>query len=149
VTAKENDMRKLIILSFGLLASLSAFGATSTHFALGIPTANCIPVLSQDGMTLTQGQGAVCPQGFFGGGGWQISLPDGPITLYTCQATAGPLVKNGASATLTTTLSCADAPGWSGSITQDFTLERVYCGRGRYCESYVDVGGVGELTQLR
>lgn len=119
--------------------------AATTNFTLGAPTANCIPVLSQNGVALQSGQGAVCPQGFFGGGGWQISLPDGPITLYSCTGVAGPLVPNGTTATITTAINCID-PAWSGSIVQDFAQERVYCGRGRYCENYVDVGGAGELS---
>ena len=46
-------------------------GNVCTTFTLGAPTANCIPVLTQDGVSVPQFSGAVCSNGFFGGGGYR------------------------------------------------------------------------------
>ena len=67
-------------------------GNVCTTFTLGAPTANCIPVLTQDGVSVPQFSGAVCPHGFFGGGGLQIQLPTDPVSppnafvSYQCSA---------------------------------------------------------------
>src|SRR5258708_14634583 len=50
-------------------------GNVCTAFTLGPPTANCIPVLTQDGQPVPQFSGAVCPGGFFGGTAKPITVP--------------------------------------------------------------------------
>jgi len=78
-------MKVTVALAVLLTASVAAAQDVTTSFTLGTPTTNCIPVLSQDGVS--GGGGAVCPNG---GSAMQISLPHDPINpgyplnMYPC-----------------------------------------------------------------
>src|SRR4029077_17416936 len=96
----ENEMKAWSLLA--LIPAVAIAQQPSTSFTLGAVTANCIPVLSQDGAAtppLPPGSGpAVCPGGFFGNGDYEIYLltdhrqSGQHLTLYGCQANWGPLV---------------------------------------------------------
>ena len=114
--------------------NVDSAGNVCTAFTLGGSTANCIPVLTQDGQAVAQFSGAVCPLGFFGGGGMQIQLPRDPanpgnaLVSYLCSTA---LVSN-------------TAPGFSktplppGSIVESLSCDVNY--------GYVTATWVGTLT---
>src|SRR4030081_146822 len=85
-------MKPLIFCLLLLLcaATVGQAQTITTQFRLGHATANCIPVTTQDGVPVAAGAGAVCPQGFFGGGSMQVTLPNDPafpgqaLTMYIC-----------------------------------------------------------------
>src|SRR6185312_4236695 len=89
---EERVMTRFVFLFAWLFAAAAAAQDVGTTFTLGTPTANCIPLATQDGVS-TNGQGAVCPNGFYGGGSLQISLPNDPVNpgnsvdMYACTAT--------------------------------------------------------------
>ncbi len=64
------------LLLFLCAATAGQAQTVTTQFTLGKATANCIPVTAQDGVAVSSG--AVCPQGFFGGGALQVTLPNDP-----------------------------------------------------------------------
>jgi hypothetical protein len=156
---------------FTLLTLLFAIAAqaqdVSTSFTLGAPTANCIPVLTQDGAPAS---GAVCPSGFFDGAGLQISLQNDPIapgqslTLYACSTS---VVSNTVPAygtatqrppgSLVTAITCTGnenwyTPTWTGTLTYNYVSalrRRCTSGRGAHCvTNFVPVwaSGSGALT---
>jgi hypothetical protein len=121
----------------------------TTQFTLGRSTANCIPVTTQDGVPVAVGAGAVCPQGFFGGGSVQVTLPNDPafpgraLTMYICSAS---LISN----TIPPMSSTQQAPGsyvqalscqvdygyytaqWDGTLTYDYiSVRQTHCSSGR------------------
>jgi hypothetical protein len=139
----------------------------STSFTLGTPTSNCIAVLTQDGASSS---GAVCPSGFFGGGGMQIWLQNDPVaagqslTLYGCTTS---IVSNTVPAygtataqppgSLVTAVSCTGneswyTPTWTGTLSYNYVSElrrRCVGGRGAHCvTNYIPVwaSGSGILT---
>jgi len=143
--------------SFAMLALLFSIPVAaqdvSTSFTLGTPTSNCIPVQTQDGVS-TNGQGAVCPNGFFGGGGTQITLPNdpanpnNPLTIYTCTVgvisnTVPPYSATtpGPPGALVQGLSCPVeysyfSTVWTGTLTYNYVSVRErHCigGRGAHC----------------
>jgi hypothetical protein len=142
-------MMKAMILSLIPTLALAA-PIASTNFTLGLPTADCIPVNSQDGVPGVGG--AYCPLGFFGGGGLQMWLPRDPLnpghslTMYFCSdslvSDTGGVPVAGAVRAVTYSLTC---PGveevsysatWSGNIVFHYTATyRRYCtsGRGSHC----------------
>jgi hypothetical protein len=141
----------------------------TTQFTLGNATANCIPVTTQDGVPVAAGAGAVCPQGFFGGGSMQVALPKDPafpgqsLTMYICSASL-------VSSTIPPVSSTQQAPGsyvqalscqanygyytaqWDGTLTYNYNSvrqRRCSSGRGGYCRTaYYPVmsGGSGILS---
>jgi hypothetical protein len=144
-------------------------GNVCTTFTLGTPTTNCIPVLTQDGVAVPPSSGAVCPNGFFGGGGLQIQLPTDPVSRpnalvsYGCSAA---VVSNTVPAFSTTprpagsvvnSLSCDVNYGyfiatWTGTLTYDYaSVYGRHCssGRGAHCVTgYFPTwaGGSGEIA---
>jgi hypothetical protein len=161
-------MKSVLLVLALLLGSTVWAQQPSTSFTLNVPTSNCISVLSQDGAATPAGQDpTVCPQGFYGGGDYEIYLLNDPaqsgvaLDLYGCRPTYGPVVPSNPqtsppSATATTTLAgCTSGyvPGsdgatetYSGSIVMSYVQKRVRCGRIGYCNSYIAVGGSGTLT---
>jgi hypothetical protein len=159
---------KAILTPFILLFAVAAQAQdVSTSFTLGTPTTNCIGVLTQDGASAS---GAVCPSGFFGGGGLQIWLQNDPIasgqplTLYSC---ASSVVSNTMPAygtatqqppgSLVTAVTCTDNESWytatwTGTLTYNYVsslVRRCSSGRGAHCvTNYVPVwaSGSGALT---
>jgi hypothetical protein len=154
----------LVWLSF---ASVAAAQDVTTSFTLGTPTTNCIPVLTQDGVS-TGGQGAVCPSGFSGGATMQISLPRDPINpgnplnMYSCTAA---VVSNtvpvfstttpGAPGSLVQSVSCGVeysyfSATWTGTLTYDYdSVKQTHCvgGRGAHCVTgYYPVWASGSGT---
>jgi hypothetical protein len=169
------------ILSFLLL--LAALGAQAqdcvnnsdssgnvcTAFTLGAPTANCIPVLTQDGQPAPQGYGAVCPLGFFGGSGMQITLPSDPVnpgnslTSYICStavlSNTVPIFSKTPQppGSLVQSLTCTVEYGWftatwAGTLEYDYSsvhATRCSGGRGGGCHTGyfpVATGGEGEIA---
>jgi hypothetical protein len=159
---------KTIITLLTLLFSVAANAQdVTTSFTLGAPTTNCIVVLTQDGAAAS---GAVCPSGFFGGGGMQIWLQNDPImgsqslTLYQC---ATSVVSNTVPAygtampqppgSLVTAITCTGneswyTPTWTGTLTYNYVsalVRRCSSGRGAHCVtnySPVWASGSGVLT---
>jgi hypothetical protein len=144
-------------------------GNVCTAFTLGPPTANCIPVLTQDGISVPQFSGAVCPQGFFGGGGMQVTLPYDPVnpghalTAYICSTavlsnTVPPYSTTPQPAgSLMQSLSCTVEYGyftatWAGTLTYNYSsvyATRCSGGRGGGCHTGyfpVATGGGGEIA---
>jgi hypothetical protein len=159
---------KAILTLFILLFTVAAQAQdVSTSFTLSRPTTNCIAVLTQDGAPAS---GAVCPAGFFGGGGLQISLQNDPIasghplTLYSCTSS---VVSNTVPAygtatpqppgSLITAVMCTGSedwytPMWTGTLTYNYVsalVRRCSSGRGAHCvTNYIPVwaSGSGTLT---
>jgi hypothetical protein len=146
-----------------------AAGNVCTSFTLGVPTANCIPVTSQDGQAVPSGYGAVCPSGFFGGSGMQVTLPNDPVdpgnalTSYICSTSVlsntvpsfsstpkppGSLIQ---SLTCTIEYSWYTAT-WAGTLEYDYvSVRQTHCsgGRGGGCHTGyypVSTGGSGEIA---
>jgi hypothetical protein len=141
----------------------------TTQFTLRNATANCIPVTTQDGVPVAVGAGAVCPQGFFGGGSMQVTLPNDPafpgqaLTMYVCStsfisSTIPPVSSTQqAPGSYVQALSCQANYGyymaqWDGTLTYDYSsVRQTHCssGRGGYCRTaYYPVmsGGSGILS---
>jgi hypothetical protein len=149
------DMKILALIASLLLCAAAQAQTASTSFTLGLVTADCIRVLSQDSAATPPGQTpAVCPGGFFGGGSYAIYLLNDPnmsglaLTAY-CQDTFGPLVNTSkTTATVTTTLTECSGNGtevYSGSVIYNYALKIVKCRLGG-CPTWVSVGGSGTLT---
>jgi hypothetical protein len=154
-----------------VLAMMSATAArgqdVTTTFTLAAPTSNCISVLTQDG---APSSGAVCPSGFFGGGGMQLWLQNDPVapgqslTLYECATSVvSNTVPPYGSATqqppgsLVTALTCTGneswyTPTWTGTLTYNYVsklVRRCVGGRGAHCvTNFIPVwsSGDGVLT---
>jgi cysteine-rich repeat protein len=123
-------------------------GNICTTFTLGTPTSNCISVLTQDGQPIPQYSGAVCPNGFFGGAGMQITLPNDPtnpgyaLTTYICTTAIVSDTVPGFSTTpqppgtLTQSLSCTVNYGyytatWSGLLDYNYvSVHQTRCSSG-------------------
>jgi len=158
----------LLLLLFA--ATVGQAQTITTQFTLGIATANCIPVTEQDGVPVGAGAGAVCPQGFFGGGSMQVKLPNDPafpgqpLTMYICSTsfisnTIPPVSSTQqASGSYVQALSCLTNYGyytaqWDGTLTYNYdsVLQRrcSSSGRAHYCRTaYYPVmsGGSGILS---
>ena len=141
------------------LNNLDADGNVCTTFTIGAATANCIPVLTQDGQAVAQFSGAVCPSGFFGGGGMQIELPNdpsepgNPLTMYSCSLNTISDVTSGATRVLTSALSCPVnysyySATWNGTLTYNYVQTRVRCGykNSSWCTRLVYANGSGEVS---
>jgi hypothetical protein len=161
-------VRNVLVCVLSFLAGRAAAQDVSTSFTLAAPTSNCSALLTQDGVA-TGGQGAVCPQGFFGGGGMQIELPQDPInpgnsvSMYVCQVA---VVSNTVPAfgktpsppgSLVQSVSCTVeysyfTTTWSGTLTSDYdSVKQTHCvgGRGAHCVTAyypVWVDGFGTLS---
>jgi hypothetical protein len=159
---------KTIVTVLTLLFSVAAHAQdVTTSFTLAAPTTNCITVLTQDGAPAS---GAVCPSGFFGGGGLEIWLQTDPVapsqslTLYQCTTS---VVSNTVPAygtalpqppgSLVTALTCIGnenwyTPTWTGTLTYNYVsklVRRCSSGRGAHCvTNYIPVwaSGSGALT---
>jgi hypothetical protein len=159
---------KTIVTALMVLFSVAAHAQdVTTSFALAAPTTNCIAVLTQDGAPAS---GAVCPSGFFGGGGLQLWLQNDPVapgqslTLYQCTSS---VVSNTVPAygtatqrppgSLVTAITCTGneswyTPTWTGTLTYNYVsalVRRCSSGRGAHCvTNYVPVwaSGSGALT---
>ena len=146
-------MTRFVFLFAWLFAAAAAAQDVGTTFTLGTPTANCIPLATQDGVS-TNGQGAVCPNGFYGGGSLQISLPNDPVNpgnsvdMYACTATviSNTVPPSGTKTpsppgALVQSVSCPVeysyfSTTWTGTLTYNYVsvLQR-HCssGRGAHC----------------
>ena len=144
-------------------------GNVCTAFTLGSPTADCIPVLTQDGLAVPQGAGAVCPLGFFGGSGMQVTLPGDPavpgnsLTSYICStavlSNTVPVFSKTPQppGSLVQSLTCTVEYGWftatwAGTLTYNYASVRAtHCtgGKGGGCHTGyypVSTGGSGEIA---
>jgi hypothetical protein len=152
-----------IVTLLTLLFSVAAHAQdVTTSFTLGAPTTNCIAVFTQDGASAS---GAVCPSGFFGGGGLQIWLQNDPIasgrslTLYQCTTSVlsnsvpayGTAIPQPPGA-LVTAITCTGyenwyTPTWTGTLTYNYVsalVRRCSSGRGAYCvTNYIPVWASG------
>jgi hypothetical protein len=164
----------LLILPFAAqgqdcVGNVDSAGNVCTAFTLGLPTTNCIPVLTQDGQAIPQYAGAVCPSGFYGGASLQITLPNDPVTpgnalsAYSCTtevlSNTVPVISpsHQPAGSLVQGLTCTVNYGWytatwNGTLTYDYSsvLQR-HCnsGRGAVCKTnYYPVmeGGSGEIA---
>jgi hypothetical protein len=149
--------------------NVDAAGNVCTTFTLAAPTSNCIPVLTQDGQPVPQFSGSICPVGFFGGAGMQITLPNDPVNpgnafaSYSCTTA---LVSNTVPMTAPTpqppgsliqSLSCAVnypwyTATWTGTLTYNYvSVHQTHCsgGRGGGCRTQwysVWSSGSGEIS---
>jgi hypothetical protein len=150
-------MKSVIACLFLLLcaARVGQAQTITTQFTLGNATANCIPVTTQDGVPVAAGAGALCPQGFFGGGSMQVTLPNDPafpgqsLTMYICSTSFVSSTIPGVSATqqapgsYVQALSCLANYGyytaqWDGFLTYDYSSvrqRRCTSGRGQTCRT--------------
>jgi hypothetical protein len=113
-------------------------------------------VVTQDGQAVAQYSGAVCPFGFFGGGGMQIDLPHDPtspgnaLVMYSCSFNTISDVATATTRVVTSAISCPVnypyySTTWNGTLTYNYVLVQVRCRLG-WCNSFVNTNGSGETS---
>jgi hypothetical protein len=143
---------KIAILTVLIPSAAMASQEFDTTFTLGNPTSNCIPVTSQDGASVTDGSGEVCPLGFNGQGDFQLLLPADPVApgnplgLTACQVstisdTRVISTKPQPASSKVQSVGCTTSYGsftatWSGTLTYNYvSVKQTKCssGRGGHC----------------